>query len=227
MKHLTLVSALLCLMACSAQPGEDAAETPAPAATVPVAPAGAASPAADAAAPGPAAAPVAPSFDCARAAGGIEQLVCADPELARLDRQLAGRYAELKDRPESRQAVALQRGWVKDRDECWKADDKPRCVREAYLTRLVELAINGGGVVVPTPVEYRCDDDSRPLTAVFYNDIDPQAAVITWGNDQAIAFPQPVASGIHYSREGLDFREHQGEVEVDFYGNHLACRPAT
>ena len=51
------------------------------------------------------------------------------------------------------------------------------------------------------------------------------AAVITWGDDQAIVFPQPAASGARYGRQGLDFWEHQGEVKVDFYGNRLACTP--
>lgn len=225
MKHLALAAALLWLMACSAQ--QDGGGTAASPATA--APADAPPPATDATSGMPAATTAAaatPSFDCAKAAGEIEQLVCADPELARLDRQLAERFALVKDRPDTQQALAAQRGWVKGRDDCWKADDKPRCVREAYQTRLVELAIQGGEVVVPTPVEYRCDDNSKPLTAVFYNDIEPQAAVITWGNDQAIAFPQPAASGARYGREGLDFWEHQGEVKVDFYGNTLTCKPA-
>ena len=226
MKHLTLSAALLSLVACSAQQEGGTAASPAPPAA-PAAPVEAPAAATDA---GPAPAPVdaaAPSFDCAKAASDAEKLVCADPELARLDRQLAQRYAQVKDRPESQQAVAMQRGWVKGRDDCWKADDRTRCVREAYQTRLVELAINGGDVVVPTPVEYRCDDNSRPFTAVFYNDIDPQAAVITWGDDQATAYPQPTPRGARYGRQGLDFWEHQGEAKIDFYGKALTCKPAT
>ena len=218
MKPLILAAALLSLMACSVQQEGGSAASPADPAT-------AATPAA-ATDPAPAVPPAeaaAPSFDCAKAAGEVEKLVCADPELARLDRPLAERYAQARDRPD---AVAMQRGWVKGRDDCWKADDRTRCVREAYQTRLVELAINGGGAVVPATVEYRCDDNSRPLTAVFYNDIDPPAAVISWGDDQAIAFPQPAASGARYGRQGLDFWEHQGEVKIDFYGNPLTCTPA-
>lgn len=214
---------LLLLAACSSP------VAPVETGSVAAAPPPAAAPATPASMPAPASEPApsaGPSFDCAQAQGEVEKLVCADPELARLDRQLAERYARVKDVPDAQAVVAQQRGWVKGRDDCWKADDKPLCVREAYLTRLAELAINGGGVVVPTPVEYRCDDNSRPLTAVFYNDLDPQVAVITWGNDQAIAFPQPAASGARYGRTGLDFREHQGEVKVDFYGNALTCRPA-
>lgn len=228
MQPLVLAVALAALAACSRQPPDPA---PAPRAAEPVAqatdPAGAPATPAGASAPEAAAAqPATPSFDCAQAQGGIEQLVCADPELARLDRQLAERFVQVRDKPGAQSVVAEERGWIKGRDECWKADDKTACVRDAYRTRLVELAINGGLVVVPTPVEYRCDDNSKPLTAVFYNDLDPQAAVITWGNDQAIAFPLPAASGARYGRDGLDFWEHQGEVKLDFYGNKLTCKPA-
>ena len=94
------------------------------------------------------------------------------------------------------------------------------------LTRLVELAIGAPGRVVPTTVEYRCSDNRKPFTMVYYNDIDPQAAVMTWGNDQAIVFPQPAASGAKYGRVGIEYWEHQGEASVDFFGNKLSCKPA-
>jgi uncharacterized protein len=61
---------------------------------------------------------------------------------------------------------------------------------------------------------------------VFYNQLDPQAAVLTWGNDQAIVFPVPAASGARYGREGVDFWEHQGEATVEFYGTRMTCRAA-
>ena len=119
----------------------------------------------------------------------------------------------------------MQRGWVKERDACWKADDLRLCVLEAYRTRLVELAIGAPGRVVPTTVEYRCSDNRQPFTMVYYNDIDPQAAVMTWGNDQAIVFPQPAASGAKYGRVGIEYWEHQGEASVDFFGTKLSCKP--
>ena len=70
-----------------------------------------------------------------------------------------------------------------------------------------------------------CSDNRKPFTMVYYNDIDPQAAVMTWGNDQAIVFPQPAASGAKYGRVGIEYWEHQGEASVDFFGNKLSCKP--
>ena len=96
---------------------------------------------------------------------------------------------------------------------------------DAYRTRLVELAIQAPDRIVPKTVEYRCSDNAKPFTMTYYNDIDPQAAVMTWGNDQAVVFPQPAASGAKYGRSGVEYWEHQGEASVDFFGNKLSCRP--
>jgi uncharacterized protein len=48
---------------------------------------------------------------------------------------------------------------------------------------------------------------------------------MVFGNDQAIVFPQPAASGAKYGRTGVEYWEHQGEASVDFFGNKLSCRP--
>lgn len=226
MKTLAPSLAAALLAACS-PPSPPAAPQAASAPEAPAAPAPAASvAAADVATAEPAADP-APSFDCAAAADESEKIVCADPALAALDRRLAAVYADALASPRADAAMikAGQRGWIKGRADCWKADDKPACVREAYLTQIVQLQLDSGQVMVPSAVEYRCDEASKPFTVTFYNDLDPRAAVITWGSDQAIAFPRPAASGARYGREGLDFWEHQGEAKVDFYGNALTCTP--
>jgi len=210
MKPLLLCSTFLLLGACTAPAPPVAAPTDAPAAPVETPVATTKTPA-----------PVPPSFDCAKAASEAEKLVCVDAELAALDRQLAQRYAEAEKKD-----PAVERGWAKGRDACWKeGDGARRCVLDAYRTRLVELAIQAPGTIVPTAVEYRCSDNAQPFTMTYYNDIDPQAAVMTWGNDQAIVFPQPAASGAKYGRAGIEYWEHQGEASVDFFGNRMSCRP--
>jgi uncharacterized protein len=213
---LPLVAALCCLAACRPASSPEAGMAP-PASTPPaVGP------------PSPPASTAVPAFDCTRAESEAEKLVCADPALSALDQRLAEVFEQAKSAPgvDVAQLVTLQRGWVKGRDDCWKADDQVRCVREAYLTQITDLQINHGGIVVPSPVEFACGDNSKPFTMVFYNQLDPQAAVLTWGNDQAIVFPVPAASGARYGREGVDFWEHQGEATVEFYGTRMTCRAA-
>ena len=170
--------------------------------------------------------PVTPSFDCAKAESEAETMVCADYGLAALDNRLAEVYAAELAKPDAvKDLAARQRSWVKGRDECWKADDKKRCVEEEYRTRIAELQINSPGAMAASAVEFKCDDNSKPFTMAYYNELDDKPAVITLGNDQAIIFPQPAASGTQYGRKGITYREHQGKANVDFYGIALECTP--
>lgn len=169
-----------------------------------------------------------PSFDCAAAASDVEKLVCSDPEFAALDRRLAEVHARAKAAPGADQTrlAADQRGWAKGRDDCWKSVERSRCVSEAYMTRTAQLQIDNGETRVPEAAAYECDDTSKRFTVVYYNDLDPKTAVVTWGDDQALAFPMMAASGARYGREGMEIWEHQGELSVDFYGNRFNCRAA-
>ncbi|MEM0949328.1 MAG: MliC family protein [Pseudomonadota bacterium] len=85
-----------------------------------------------------------PSFDCSRAASSAEEAICADPELARLDRLLADRFAQALAAARALDVgaaeaeadlKAYQRGWIGGRDECWKSDDLSACIADAYLDR--------------------------------------------------------------------------------------------
>lgn len=170
-----------------------------------------------------------PSFDCSTAQG-VEQHVCASTELSALDRRLASVYKQnlaATDAATQKRLRAEQRGWIKGRDECWKAGNQPQCLTLSYQTRLVELQIQSGSVTAPTPVEYVCGDNSKPFTAAFYNDLEPKAAVLTYGEDQSIAVIQPSGSGAHYGNDGVDFREHQGEAKVSWYGTGMTCKAAS
>ena len=214
----------LALAACSKPAPSDTATPAEPAAPATSAPA--------ASAPTATASPTLqpPSFDCAKAHSEAEQQVCGDARLAALDRQLAALYKRVQTSPDELDIAAEQRGWIKGRDACSRAVDPHRCLVESYQTRLVELTLNAGGIQVPAKVEYRCDDNSKPVTAVFYNDIDPTAAVISWGNDQAIVFPVPVTreenNGGRWGREGVDLRTHNDQTTLEFYGTTLQCQVA-
>jgi uncharacterized protein len=172
---------------------------------------------------------VSPSFDCAKASGQVEQLVCKDADLAGLDRKLADVYAKaLKGWPADVAAEqrAMQRGWIKGRNDCWKSSEVRTCVEMNYKTRLVEIQIKSGALMAPTPVGYACKGgEDKPFTAVFYKDTDPPSAVLTYGDDQAIAFIAMSASGARYTAQNLEFWEHQGIATVEWYGTRLTCTP--
>ncbi|MGD8479800.1 MAG: hypothetical protein PVJ46_10170 [Methyloceanibacter sp.] len=89
-----------------------------------------------------------PAFDCAKARTSAEKLICEDADLAKLDRLVADRYAAALEATKaldtgSAEAEntlrANQRGWIKGRDDCWKAADLRDCVEAAYLRREGQL----------------------------------------------------------------------------------------
>jgi uncharacterized protein len=165
-----------------------------------------------------------PSFDCAAADSEAQKAVCADPQLATLDRQLNDEFQHTLAQPGANENTlqSAQRGWAAGRDDCWKADDIHRCVLDAYRTRLVQLKLDDADTVTPSTVSYRCPGD-KPFTARFYNQFDPPTAVLTWGTDTATVFAEQSGSGAKYGRTGVEFWEHQGEVTVDFFGNKFVC----
>lgn len=166
----------------------------------------------------------APSFDCAKASGEVEQLICKDATLARLDNQLSALWPKaikgMSDE-EKKQEKAMQRGWIKGRNECWKGSDMRACVEQNYLTRITELQIKGGQVMVPAPVGYRCGDTR--LTVYFYNETAQSAAVINLSDkgaapQQLLAFNVRTASGAKYEGQNLSLWTKGKEALLERYG---------
>ncbi len=85
---------------------------------------------------------VTPSFDCTRASGSIEQLICDDPVLAELDNRMSALYVRKYDTAGFAEKLRLrthQIGWVRGRNDCWKSGDRRECVAGAYRDRIAEL----------------------------------------------------------------------------------------
>ncbi len=171
-----------------------------------------------------------PRFDCSKASGEVEKLICADARLAALDRQMAEVYEKaIKGWPaaEIGKQKALQRGWIKGRNDCWKADDKRVCIEDSYRTRTVEIRIQSGQLMAPAPVGYQCKgEEHKPFMVTFYRETDPPSAVITFGDDQMIAFAAPAGSGAKYTAANVEFWEHHGDATVDWFGKKLECKAA-
>lgn len=169
-----------------------------------------------------------PAYDCAKASGQVEQLICSDEALAALDRSLADTYrVALQNFPQAELASlqAEQRGWIKGRNDCWKAEDVSSCVRLSYQTRIVELQITSGQLIAAEAVGYACEgNEGRPFFAAFYSQTTPASVVLTLGNDQLIAFIAPSGSGARYSAAGVEFWEHHGEASVNWFGMEFKCQ---
>ena len=158
-----------------------------------------------------------PSFDCAEARSGAEQAVCASADLSALDRVLASVYARAAATPDAPASLAgVQRGWIKGRDDCWKAEDLGACVGRAYAERIAALVAAQpgarGDAPVIGPVAFACAG-MDPLRAVFVN-AGAGYAVLRWG-ETTLALPQAIsASGARYAGAGPE-----GEYEFWNKGN--------
>jgi len=80
---------------------------------------------------------VGPSFDCVNASSAVEQMICAAPELARLDKQTAEAFGVVRSRSMDPGEVTANQGrWRRTvRDICADA----ACIEQAYQARLAEL----------------------------------------------------------------------------------------
>lgn len=187
-----------------------------------------ASPSAGSTSPTTSTAPAAPpmTFDCAKPANKAQQLVCDEPQLKDLDRRLQAAYQQAQARPGVDQATltTAQSAFATTRDGCADLVEFQTCVTEAYQSRLVELAITDPATVTPPVISYDCPADAGTLTAKFYNDLDPKTAVLDWKGVQVILFIQPSGSGARYGRQGSEYWEHQGEVNLDLSGTKFVCQ---
>ena len=80
-----------------------------------------------------------PTFDCSKVKGDIETLICNDSELAALDHKMDAVFkrAAAKNTGANLKALAAsQRGWIKGRNDCWKAQDKKQCVIERGIRHI-------------------------------------------------------------------------------------------
>ena len=159
-----------------------------------------------------------PSFDCGKAAAGsIEALICHNDALAKLDRTLAGVYAAaLKKAANERPPVlkAEQRGWIKGRNECWKSDDKARCVADAYKRRIAELQARYRLVPGRGPFEFACDGSPANRIVVTYFATDPPTLIAERGDSVSLMYLARSGSGARYAGRNESFWEHQGEARV-------------
>ncbi|QDF66112.1 DUF1311 domain-containing protein [Shewanella sp. SNU WT4] len=164
------------------------------------------------------------AFDCSKAQGTVEEYICQHPELQQLDSKLNDSFSHLLSQlkgAEQSSAQAIQRGWIKGRNDCWKSDNLGQCINDSYQSRITELQIASGKVVVPAPVFYQCNQ--AQLEVYFYNDTEVPAAVINLlpkgqSDEQLIALLTRAASGAKYEAQNLTLWTKGDEATLIQYG---------
>ena len=163
-----------------------------------------------------------PSYDCRKASGSIEELICQNDELAALDHKLAKYFklaTESYPAEELKTLKAGQRGWIKGRNDCWKSDDKSGCVRKEYQYRITDLQITTGSAGITHSAVFICNPEKHDsITAVFYNETELPAAVLTRLSDdvdeQKLLFLTRSGSGAKYLGQNVEFWTKGSEAIV-------------
>jgi uncharacterized protein len=173
-----------------------------------------------------------PSFDCKKARGEVETLICKDSELANLDRSLSEVYqaalkgAEQFPPKDLANFKAEQIGWVKGRNDCWKAGGTAvrDCVKQSYLERTAEL--QAGFALVPSqkPVFFACNNNPANAIVVTFYATNPPTARLERGDTTITAFLRPSASGSKYEGQNVSFWTKGKEALVEWKGEKLQCR---
>lgn len=165
------------------------------------------------------------------AEGSIEQLVCTTPELATLDKHLNDIYSAASAKAVNEQATLLnteQHGWIKGRDDCWKADDKKLCVKTEYERRISELQAVYQLVEHIGPIRFECNSSPiNELTVTFYQS-DIPTLIAKYGDSESLMYSAVAASGAKYLGRNESFWEHQGEARVVWGYNtpEFVCKKA-
>lgn len=87
------------------------------------------------------------SFDCKKAVSKVEQAICADARLSKMDKELAGAYQAALKQPgnQSSYLKKSQIAWLKERNSC-ESDTSgmyknlKSCLTDYYDSRIVELS---------------------------------------------------------------------------------------
>lgn len=183
-----------------------------------------------------------PAFDCAKATGAIEKLICGDEKLATLDRRLEGVYRAAMAKAKDGMGNTLraeQRGWVKGRDECWKATgpdnavflteswqatSEHECVEAQYRLRTSELQVRWQLVPAKKPVYFGCNNNPANEVVATFFETDPPAARFERGDRTVVAWQVRSADGAKYEGQNLSFWNKGSKATVTWLGDELKCQ---
>jgi uncharacterized protein len=181
-----------------------------------------------------------PAFDCRKASGEVETLICQDAGLATLDRTLDSVYKAAMAKARDAMPATLrteQRGWVSGRNECWKAKGSPTflteswqvstvrdCVAANYRLRISELQLVWQLVDLKPPVTYACQGNRANAIVAVFAATDPATVRLERGDRVATAWSVPAASGTKYEGQNVSFWSKGPDASVTWLDETLQCK---
>jgi uncharacterized protein len=171
-----------------------------------------------------------PTFDCAKAQGEVEKLICSDASLAALDRRLDGVYKAASAKAKGRLATQLreeQRGWVKGRNDCWKAkaktwitaswtvDTVKDCVDAQYRLRSSELQAVWR-LLPPKTLYYACQSNAANEVVANFFDTDPPTIRLERGDRTKTLWRVGDASIGQYEGQNVGLVQQGSDLKVSW-----------
>lgn len=162
-----------------------------------------------------------PSFDCAKADGTVQKQICSDTALGALDRKLDEVYKAAVKKATGKMLATLrteQRGWVKGRDECWKAtkdtpswitaswtvDSVKACIEANYKVRTSELQATWR-LIAPKTVSYMCQNNPANEIVANFFETDPKSARLERGDKTKTVWLVTAPTGPVYEGQNVSF----------------------
>ncbi|VVN00147.1 Lipoprotein LprI [Pseudomonas fluorescens] len=149
------------------------------------------------------------SFDCTQTKASIEQLICRDAQLARIDVELMRLYrlalTDERSRPPPDKVMIDQQFWVQSRNQCASAADPKACAIRSYAERAHQL--RQGSAIVRTrdpdritegPVTFRCIGLDTLMAATFIT-TQPGVVYLKWANTSVTLSQVQSDSGVRYT----------------------------
>lgn len=190
--------------------------------------------------------PAGPAFDCKKAQGRVEQLVCADAGLAALDRRLDQVYQAVLARAESRLRATLraeQRGWIKGRNDCWKADGRPTWITATWTVDSVQACVAAQTrqrtaelqavwrLLPPTTQTYACQHNPANELVVNAFATDPPTLRLERGDRSVTLWQVGAADAGRFEGQNVTLLQRPGELAVSWLDtvtgqtDELRCQP--
>jgi len=172
-----------------------------------------------------------PTFNCAKAQGQVEKLICSDAALASLDRTLDGVYKAATAKAKGKLATRLredQRGWVKGRNDCWKANGQETwitatwtvntvkaCVDAQYRLRTSELQ-SVWRLVPPKTVAYACQNNPANEVVANFFETDPPTIRLERGDRTKTLWRVGAATAGTYEGQNVSVAQQGSELKVSW-----------
>lgn len=160
--------------------------------------------------------------------GSMEALVCSDPELLALDKNMGEVYRQAVKKAARQKPSTLkaeQRGWVKGRDDCWKSPAQRDCVVEQYRNRTAELQARYRLVSFNGPIRFACNGDTRHELIAYFFDTQPASLIAERGDQQSFMLQQFKAGGQTFvgRNEQMLLRGEKALVRWGYEAPEVSC----